>query len=47
VTKDTKVAGDEKISSVAKDEQIVVVAKEGGDTPAATVVVDVTDLGWK
>ena len=45
VTKDTKVAGDdEKISSVAKDEQVVVVAKEGGD---ATVVVDVTDLGWK
>jgi hypothetical protein len=45
VTKDTKVAGDdEKISSVARDEQVVVVAKEGGD---ATVVVDVTDLGWK
>jgi hypothetical protein len=47
VTKDTKVAGDEKISSVAKDEQVVVLAKEGGDAPAATVVVDVTDLGWK
>ncbi len=47
VNKDTKVAGDEKISSVAKDEQVVVLAKEGGDSPAATVVVDVTDLGWK
>jgi hypothetical protein len=45
VTKDTKVNGDEKISSVAKGEQVVVIAKEGGDT--ATVVVDLTDLGWK
>ncbi|MGH3761370.1 hypothetical protein [Actinophytocola sp.] len=47
VTKDTKVNGDEKIASVAKDEQVVVVAKEGGERPAATVVVDLTDLGWK
>jgi hypothetical protein len=47
VNKDTKVNGDEKIASVAKDEQVVVIAKEGGDTPAATVVVDLTDLGWK
>lgn len=45
VTKDTKVNGDEKIASVAKGEQVVVIAKEGGDT--ATVVVDLTDLGWK
>jgi len=45
VDKDTKVNGDEKISSVAKGEQVVVIAKEGGDT--ATVVVDLTDLGWK
>jgi hypothetical protein len=48
VNKDTKVSGDdEKIASVAKDEQVVVVSKEGGDKPAATVVVDLTDLGWK
>jgi hypothetical protein len=30
---------------VAKGEQVVVISKEGGDT--ATVVVDLTDLGWK
>lgn len=47
VNKDTKVNGDEKIASVAKDEQVVVVSKEGGDKPAATVVVDLSDLGWK
>jgi hypothetical protein len=48
VNKDTKVSGDdEKIASVAKDEQVVVVSKEGGDQPAANVVVDLTDLGWK
>ena len=47
VNKDTKVSGDEKIASVAKDEQVVVISKEGGDKPAATVVVDLTDLGWK
>jgi hypothetical protein len=48
VNKDTKVSGDdEKIASVAKDEQVVVVSKEGGDKPAANVVVDLTDLGWK
>lgn len=47
VTKDTKVNGDEKIASVAKNEQVVVVTKDGGDKPAATVVVDLTDLGWK
>jgi hypothetical protein len=47
VTKDTKVNGDEKIASVAKDEQVVVLAKEGGDKPAANVVVDISDLGWK
>lgn len=44
VNKDTKVNGDDKIASVAKDEQVVVLAKEGG---AATVIVDLTDLGWK
>ncbi|HEV7651295.1 MAG TPA: hypothetical protein VGP26_24355 [Actinophytocola sp.] len=47
VNKDTKVNGDEKIASVAKDEQVVVVSKDGGDKPAATVVVDLSDLGWK
>lgn len=47
VNKDTKVNGDEKIASVAKDEQVVVIAKEGGDKPAVIAVVDLTDLGWK
>ncbi len=47
VNKDTKVNGDDGIGSVAKDEQVVVLAKEGGDDPAASVVVDLTDLGWK
>lgn len=47
VNKDTKVSGDEKIASVAKNEQVVVVSKQGGDKPAATVVVDLSDLGWK
>jgi hypothetical protein len=48
VNKDTKVSGDdEKIASVAKDEQVVVVSKDSGDKPAATVVVDLSDLGWK
>ncbi|HEY0449099.1 hypothetical protein [Actinophytocola sp.] len=47
VNADTKVNGDQKIASVAKDEQVVVVAKAGGDKPAATIVVDITDLGWK
>lgn len=47
VNAETKVNGDEKIDSVGKDEQVVVVSKEAGDKPAATVVVDLTDLGWK
>ncbi|MPZ81223.1 MAG: hypothetical protein GEV28_12825 [Actinophytocola sp.] len=47
VNAETKVNGAEKIDSVATDEQVVVVSKDGGDKPAATVVVDITDLGWK
>jgi hypothetical protein len=44
VTKDTKVNRDDKISSVAKDEQVVVLAKQGGE---ASAVIDLSDLGWK
>jgi hypothetical protein len=47
VTKDTKVNGDDGIASVAKDEQVVVIAKQGGDKPAVTAIVDISDLGWK
>lgn len=42
---DTKVRADsDSIAEVAKDEEVVVVAPESG---AATVVVDLTDLGLK
>ena len=48
VNGDTKVKADEdEIGSVAKDEQVVVVAPKSGDTQTATVLVDLTDLGWK
>jgi hypothetical protein len=48
VNGDTKVrAGSEKISDVAKDEDVVVISPTSGDEHAATVVVDLTDLGWK
>ncbi|TDV38676.1 hypothetical protein [Actinophytocola oryzae] len=48
VNGDTKVHGDsDAIGSVAKDEEVVVVAPKSGDDHTATVVVDLTDLGWK
>jgi hypothetical protein len=48
VNGDTKVKADsDKIDSVAKDEEVVVVAPKSGDDHTATVVVDLTDLGWK
>jgi hypothetical protein len=48
VNGDTKVrAGSDKIDSVAKDEEVVVVAPKSGDGHTATAVVDLTDLGWK
>jgi hypothetical protein len=47
VNGDTKVRADEDgIGAVAKDEQVVVIAPRSGDTQTATVVVDLTDLGW-
>jgi hypothetical protein len=48
VTGDTKVRADtDAIGSVAKDEQVLVVAPRAGDKQTATVLVDLTDLGWK
>lgn len=43
----TKVNGDAKIDSVAKDEQVVVIAPKGGNSPTANTVIDLNDLGWK
>lgn len=48
VNGDTKVKADkDEIGAVAKDEQVVVVAPKSGENQTATVVVDLTDLGWK
>lgn len=48
VNADTKVKADsDKIDSVAKDEEVVVVSPKSGDAHTATVLVDLTDLGWK
>jgi hypothetical protein len=48
VNGDTKVRADEdKIESVAKDEEVLVVAPKSGDKHTATVIVDLTDVGWK
>jgi hypothetical protein len=47
VNDDTEVRADsDEIGSVAKDEEVVVVAPKSGDRHTATVVVDLTDLGW-
>lgn len=47
VNGDTKVKADkDEISAVAKDEQVVVIAPRSGAGQTATVVVDLTDLGW-
>jgi hypothetical protein len=32
---------------VAKDEDVVVISPKSGDTHTATVVVDLSDIGWK
>jgi hypothetical protein len=48
VNDDTTVRADsDDISAVAKDEEVIVVAPTSGDAHTATVVVDITDLGWK
>ena len=47
VNAETTVNGDAKIDSVAKGEQVVVVAPKGGQTPAASTILDLTDFGWK
>jgi hypothetical protein len=48
VNGDTKVRADaDRIDSVAKDEEVVVVAPKSGDKHTATAVVDLSDLGWK
>lgn len=47
VNGDTKVKADkDEIGAVTKDEQVLVVAPQSGDKATATVVVDLTDLGW-
>lgn len=43
----TRVNGDEKIDTVAKDEQVLVIAPRGGDNPTAGTIIDLTDVGWK
>jgi hypothetical protein len=48
VNGDTKVRADEdRIGSVAKDEEVLVVAPKSGDKHTATVLIDLTDVGWK
>lgn len=48
VNGDTKVRADsDKIDSVAKGEDVVVVSPTSGDSHTATVLVDLTDLDWK
>lgn len=48
VNGDTKVRADEdRIESVAKDEEVLVVAPKSGDKRTATVLIDLTDVGWK
>lgn len=48
VNGDTKIkADDDKIASVAKNEELLVVAPKSGDKHTATVLLDLTDLGWK
>lgn len=48
VNGDTKVHADsDEIDSVAKDEELVVVSPTSRESHTATVLVDLTDLGWK
>jgi hypothetical protein len=48
VNGDTKVKADkDEIGSVAKGEEVLVVAPKSGDKHTATVLLDLTDLGWK
>ncbi|HEX2133581.1 MAG TPA: hypothetical protein VHH15_18715 [Actinophytocola sp.] len=47
VDAETSVNGDEKIDSVTKGEQVLVIAPEGGENPTAGTILDLTDLGWK
>jgi hypothetical protein len=43
----TEVSGSSVTVTVAKDEQVVVIAPTSGDEQTATVLVDLTDLGWE
>lgn len=47
VDAETKVNGDEKIDTVTKDEQVLVIAPEGGENPTAGTILDLTDIGRK
>ena len=47
VTADTKVKGDtEDMTSVAAEEEVLVIAPKAGDQQTATVLVNLTDLDW-
>lgn len=47
VTGDTKVKGDtEDMTSVAAQEEVLVIAPKSGDQQTATVLVNLTDLDW-
>lgn len=48
VNGDTRVKADsDEIGAVAANEEVLVVAPRSGETQTATVLVDLTDLGWK
>ena len=48
VNGDTKVHADsDRIDSVAKDEEVVVISPTSRESHVATVLVDLSDLGWK
>jgi len=48
VNGDTKVKADkDEIGAVAANEEVLVVAPQSGDKQTATVVLDLTDIGWK
>jgi len=48
VNGDTKVKADkDEIGAVAANEEVLVVAPQSGDKQTATVLLDLTDLGWK
>jgi len=47
VNAETRINGDKKIDTVVKDEQVLVIAPEGGENPTAGTILDLSDIGWK